>query len=116
MTFDDVGAIALALPDVEESTHYGTPAFKVKGKAFCRLREDGETLVLFDVPIVEREVMIEAEPDVYFLTDHYRDWPAVLVRLPAATPDHVRGYLLRSWRKRAPKALVKSFDVGPDAG
>jgi hypothetical protein len=109
--FDDVRTIALALPAVEEGTHYGTPSFKVNGKAFCRLWEDGETLVLFDVPIEEREVMIEAEPHIYFLTDHYRDWPAVLVRLPAATPEHVRGYLERAWRKRAPKRLLKAHGL-----
>jgi hypothetical protein len=108
MTFEEVRAIALALPGVEEGTHYGTPAFKVKGKAFTRLREDGETLVLFDVPVEEREVMIEAEPEVYFFTDHYRNWPAVLARLSAARPAHVRGYLERAWRKRAPKALLRS--------
>lgn len=108
MTFDDVGEIAMALPGVEPGANYGTPAFKVAGKAFCRLREDGETLVLFDVPIDEREVMCEAEPEVYFFTDHYRNWPAVLARLSAAKPDHVRGYLERSWRKRAPKKLLKA--------
>jgi hypothetical protein len=109
VTFDDVRTIAMALPGVEESTHYGTPAFKVAGKAFCRLREDGETLVLFDVPHEEREVIIEADPDVYFFTDHYRDWPLVLARLPAAGVEHVRGYLERAWRKRAPKALLKGL-------
>jgi hypothetical protein len=111
MTFDDVRAIAMALPGVEEGTHYGTPSFKVKGKAFCRLREDGQSLVLFDVPIEEREVMIEAEPEIYYFTDHYRNWPAVLARLPAATPDHVRGYLERAWRKRAPRSLLKTHGL-----
>ena len=59
--------------------------------------------MLIDVPFEEREVMCEAEPEVYFFTDHYRDWPAVLARLPAAAPEHVHGYLERAWRKRAPK-------------
>lgn len=112
MTFEDVRKIAMALPAVEEGAHYGTPSFKVAGKAICRLREDGETLVLFDVPIEEREVMIEAEPEVYFFTDHYRNWPAVLARLPAATPDHVRGYLERAWRTRAPRKLLKAAGLG----
>ena len=108
MTFDEVRAICLALPAVEEGACYGTPAFKVAGKAFCRLREDGETLVLFNVPIEEREVICQADPEVYFFTDHYRDWPAVLARLPAAGPEHVKGYLERSWRKRAPKRVLKA--------
>jgi hypothetical protein len=109
MTFDEVRTICMALPGVEESTYYGTPAFKVHGKAFCRLKEDGTTLVLFDVPTEEREVICEADPDIYFFTDHYRDWPAVLARLPACGPEHVKGYLERSWRKRAPKALLRGL-------
>lgn len=108
MTFDEVRAICMAMPEVEEGAYYGTPAFKVAGKAFCRLKEDGETLVLFDVPIEEREVICEADPEVYYFTDHYRDWPAVLARLSAATPEHVRGYLERSWTKRASKKVLKA--------
>ena len=107
MTFDEVREMATALPGVEEGTSYGTPAFKVGGKLIARLREDGETLVLFDVPQDEREVMVEAEPEVYFFTDHYRDWPLVLARLPAASADHMRGYIERAWRQRAPKRLLK---------
>ena len=108
MTFDDVGKIALALPGVEAGTCYGMPAFRVGGKLLCCLRQDLEALVLIDVPVEEREVMCEAEPEVYFFTDHYRDWPAVLARLSAAEPDHVQGYLLRSWKKRAPKKVLKA--------
>lgn len=108
MTFDDVDAICRAMAEVTLDTYYGTPAHKVAGKAINRLWEDGKTLVLFDVPIDEREAMIEADPEVYFFTDHYRDYPAVLVRLPKARPEHVQGYLQRSWRKRAPKKLLKA--------
>jgi hypothetical protein len=111
MTFEDVGKLALALPGVEAATCYGMPAFRVGGKLLCCLRQDLDALVLIDTPVEEREVMCEAEPEVYFFTDHYRDWPAVLVRLAAATDDHVRGYLDRSWRKRAPKKLLKSLGV-----
>ncbi len=112
MTFDEVGKLALALPGVEEGTYYGTPAFKVGGKTIVRLREDGETIVLFEVPVEEREVMCEADPDVYFWTDHYGPWPLVLVRLAAAQPEHVQGYLERAWRVRAPKKLQSSSRLG----
>src|SRR5687767_1622176 len=111
MTFDDVCAIALAWPGVERSTSYGTPALKVKGKLLTRLREDGETLVVLGVGFDERELLIEAEPEVFHLTPHYRDWPIVLVRLPKANANAVEAFLLRRWREVAPKRLVKEFDA-----
>jgi hypothetical protein len=110
MTFDDVGKIALALPGVEAGTYYGTAAYKVAGKTIVRLREDGETIVLFGVPPEEREVICDAEPEVYFFTDHYRDWPLVLVRLSAAGPEHVRPFLERAWRAKAPRKLQKAIE------
>jgi hypothetical protein len=78
-SFETVRAFALALPGVEEGTSYGTPAFKVRGKLFARLHQDGETLVLRVEPEV-RKAMMAAKPDHFFLTDHYRDYPWVLAR------------------------------------
>jgi hypothetical protein len=111
MTFDHVCTIALAWPGVERSTSYGTPALKVKGKLLTRLREDGETLVVIGVGFDEREMLMEAEPEVFHITPHYRDWPMVLMRLPKADPGAVEALLLRRWRAVAPKRLVKDFDA-----
>jgi hypothetical protein len=82
MTYDDVRAIALELPDVEEGTSYGTAALKVRGKLFVRLKEDGETIVLRSDPI-ERDYLMRGNPRVFYITEHYRDYPWVLVRLAA---------------------------------
>ncbi|WP_343712769.1 MmcQ/YjbR family DNA-binding protein [Inquilinus sp.] len=111
MTFDDVCAIAMTWPGVERGTSYGTPALKVKGKMLARLREDGETLVMPGVGPDEREMLIEAEPEVFHVTPHYRDWPTVLMRLPKADPRAVEALLLRRWREVAPKRLVQAFDA-----
>jgi hypothetical protein len=111
MTYDDVCAIALAWPGVERGTSYGTPALKVNGKLLTRLREDGETLVVLGVGLDEREMLIEAEPEVFHFTAHYRDWPIVLMRLPKSDPRAVEALLLRRWREVAPKRLVKEFDA-----
>ncbi|HEY9345872.1 MAG TPA: MmcQ/YjbR family DNA-binding protein [Inquilinus sp.] len=112
MTFEDVCALASAWPGVERSTSYGTPALKVKGKLLTRLREDGETLVVLGVGFDEREMLIEAEPEVFHVTPHYQDWPIVLMRLPKANTDAVEALLLlRRWREVAPKRLVKEFDA-----
>ncbi|MGK9167102.1 hypothetical protein KXR53_12435 [Inquilinus limosus] len=111
MTFDEVCAIALAWPGVERSTSYGTPALKVKGKLLTRLREDGETLVVLGVSFDEREMLTEAEPEVFHVTPHYRDSPIVLMRLPRADPRAVEALLLRRWRAVAPKRLVREFEA-----
>ena len=115
MTFDDVRRLALALPQVTEATCYGAPAFRVGGKLLAcqpanpRLREG--TLVLLDVEPDERELLVASDPEAFFFTDHYRDYPSVLVRLQAVTPERLRPYLERSWRLRAPKRLVRAADA-----
>jgi hypothetical protein len=108
MTFDDVRALAHAWPGVEDSTSYGTPALKVKGKGLTRLKEDGDSLVL-QVGFDERETLMEAEPDVFYITDHYRGWPYVLARLSRANPETLKALLLRRWKEVAPRKLVKAF-------
>ena len=92
MTFDDVRKIALQFDHVEESTSYGTPAFKLRGKLVARLREDGDTLVV-GMDRDQREELLAADPDTYYLTDHYRNYPWILVRLPVVHPDAMRDLL-----------------------
>lgn len=105
MTYDDVRAIALAWPGVEEGTSYGTPALKVKGKLLVRLKEDGDSLVMKGVDTDERAMLMETEPDVFYITEHYRGWPIVLIRLSNTDADTVEPFLMRQWRAIAPKKL-----------
>jgi hypothetical protein len=109
LTFDDVRQIALALPGVEDSTSYGTPAFKVGKKFLARLREDGETLVL-KIGFDEREMLMEVEPEVFYITEHYRGYPSVLVRLAKVHAPTLKRLLEQAWREAAPKRLLRSFD------
>ncbi len=110
MTFEEVRAIALALPGVEDATSYGTPALKVRGKLLARLKEDGETLVV-KVGFDEREMLMEAAPAAFFITDHYRAHPWMLVRLASVEPGTLRRLLVQAWREVAPKMLVQAFDA-----
>jgi hypothetical protein len=97
VTFEDVRRIALTLEKVTEGTSYGTPAFKTGGKLIARLREDGESLVV-GTTFEEREEMMAAEPETYYITDHYLNYPGVLVRLSRVHPDALRDLLGRAWR------------------
>lgn len=101
LTFKDVTALASTLPGVEVSTSYGTPSLKVRGKLFARLKEDGETLVL-RAPEVVRTHLIQSDPDVVFVTDHYRDHPWVLVRLSAIRAAQLQPLLADAWRDVSP--------------
>src|SRR6266700_3141198 len=105
VTFDTVREIAQSLPGAEESTSYGTPAFKVKGKLFARQHQDGESLVV-GVDFEEREEMMSAAPDKFYITDHYLKYPWMLVRLSKVRPAELRDLLIGSWRRAAPKDLA----------
>jgi len=106
--FETVCRLARTLPGVEESTSYGTPAFKVRGKLFARFHQDGESLVV-SVDFDEREEMMSADPEKFYITDHYRNYPWILVRLSKVRPDELRDLLLGSWRRAAPKQMVSSL-------
>jgi hypothetical protein len=110
MTYDEVRRMVLAWPGVEDGTSYGVPSLKIKGKFFTRLKEDGDSLVIKNVDPDERDMLIEAAPDIFYVTDHYKGWPTVLMRLSKAHPDQVKALLLRSWKASAPKRLVKEFE------
>jgi hypothetical protein len=112
MTWDEVRQIALSLPGVEESTSYGTPAFKVAGKFLTRLRPEDDSLVLVDVPFDERDMLMEADPETFHITPHYQAYPSVLARLSRVHPDSLANFLERRWRNVAPRRLVKAFDAG----
>jgi hypothetical protein len=93
------------LPGVEESTSYGTPALKVKGRLLARLKEDGESLVV-RIGLVEREALMDSAPEVFYITDHYLNYPAVLVRLSKVRKTVLAAVLEESWRQVAPKQLL----------
>jgi hypothetical protein len=108
VTFEQVRKIALSLENVEESTSYGTPAFKAGGKLMARLREDGDSLVV-GTTFEERQEMLADDPETYYITEHYLKYPWILVRLSRVSPDALRDLLGRALRlasmknRRAPK-------------
>jgi len=102
LTYDTVRRIGLTLPNVEEGTSYGTPALKVKRKLFVRLHQDLDKIVLktsFD----RRDEMIATDPKTYFVTDHYRDYPWILVSLASVNPDVLPELLRIAYREATPE-------------
>jgi len=97
VTYDTVRKLGLNLPNVEESTSYGTPALKVKGKLFVRLHQDLDKIVVA-VPFDRRDEMMAADPETYFITDHYREYPWILVSLARVRPDALPDLLNLAYR------------------
>jgi hypothetical protein len=95
-TWEDVRRIASALPDVEDTTTYGQPCFKINGRPFVNTgRVEGA--IVTRAPDDERDLLIAARPDAYFVTPHYLGWEAVLVRLDAVDEDELAGRLEDSY-------------------
>ena len=111
MTFDDVRAFAFKLPGVTDGTAYGHPCLKAHGKFLTRVWDDGDTLVCPGVSSDEHEMLIEAEPKTFFVTDHYKGYPYILIRLSRVDAGTVQRLLERRWRATAPKKLLKTYDA-----
>jgi hypothetical protein len=120
-TFDDVRRVGLELPEVTESTWYGTPGLKVRSKGFCRTwseREhdrdgvsDTEVLVVM-CDVDEKPHLIEAGEGVLFSTPHYDGHGAMLIRLVDVDLGDLADYLEDSYRLKAPKTLIRKLDDG----
>jgi hypothetical protein len=118
-TFDDVRRLTADLPEVTESTSFGTPALAVRGKSFCRLwsaREhardgvhDTEVLVVF-CDLEEKPALIESSGGMLFSTPHYDGYGAMLVRLDDVDLDDLADVLEDSYRLKAPASLLKALD------
>ncbi|BCW88872.1 hypothetical protein sos41_20160 [Alphaproteobacteria bacterium SO-S41] len=114
VSWKDVVALTKTLPGVVEGTSYGTPALRVAKTFMTRLRTEDDSIVI-KLPIDERDMRIEAAPEIYFITDHYKAWPAVLVRLAKVSKSELKAVLERAWRDAAPKKLLQAFDGAPPA-
>lgn len=105
ISWRDVCKMARRLPGVEEGTSYGTPALHVCKRFLARLKEDGETVAI-KIDVADRDVLLELDPAAFYLTDHYRPYPAMLVRLKQVPASLFEEVLERAWRRQAPKKLA----------
>jgi hypothetical protein len=95
------------LPGATEGICFGTPAFYVQKKLLARMWENGMVLV---VHTDEREKWMHSDPETFFITDHYRNYPSMLIHLDKVQPDDLKILLTDAWLKRASKTLVKEYN------
>lgn len=108
LTWDDVRRIMRAFPGTQEATSYGTPSFKVAKKFLTRLKEDGVSVVM-PVSMDEREVLTEADPKTFFVTDHYRSYPLMLVNLETVSEAQLVRLYEQAWRAVVPKKFLDAY-------
>ena len=96
----------MTLPGAAEGISHGTPAFYVNKKLLARLSENGEVLV---VRTDEREKWIQADPETFFITDHYRNYPTMLISLDRVQPDDLMQLLTDAWLGRASKTQLNEY-------
>lgn len=111
LTFDDVGEIACAFPEVVEGTSYGTRAWKAGKKFMMRAKEKMDDVLVIGVDSLdEQDMLMEQAPDIYFITDHYKGWPMVLVRLNKIGKRELAKLIERAWRRAATKKMLAAHD------
>ena len=100
-------SLLLGLEHVAPGTSYGLPSFMLHDRFFARFRDDDTVLVLQLGSIDDRDVLMKLDPEAFFFTDHYKNYPAVLIRLAEITPARLTETLQVAWEdisaQRAPK-------------
>jgi hypothetical protein len=108
-------ALSLDLPGVEEATSWGEPCLKAHKKLWVWWSPH-EDAPVFKVPFEEREVLLDCEPDTFFVTPHYKAHRLILVRPEKLDPEWAKANLLRVWRAQAPKRFLKAYDAQASEG
>jgi len=114
---DALRRLALALPEAVDDSEGDRTCFTVGGKGFAwsylarpkpkARRQPQPGMIAVRCSMERKELLIEAAPEAFFDDDHYRGYPAVLVRLDQVEEDELAGLLLEAWRLRAPKRLLQ---------
>src|SRR3954467_2883123 len=122
-TWDDIGRLALSLPETKEGTSHGNRAWKVKDKGFVwerPLRKSDVDALGADAPdgpilgarvehVGAKEALLQDAPGVFFTTPHFDGYPAILIRLDAIGLDDLEEVVVEAWLARAPKRLVDGY-------
>lgn len=98
----------MRLPGVSKATFMNRPSLRHRGKLIIGSK-DGETLVMH-CPLEIKEVLIEAEAETYYQTDHYKGYPAVLMRPEKLDKEILRTRIEAAWRMNATKAQITEFE------
>ena len=121
MTMEDAARLALALPEVSEGTRFGYRTWFVAGQGFAWERPlskadikrlggaavpEGPLLAVRVANLEEKEVLMMDPPQAFFDIEHFRGYPAVLIRLQLVDEDLLKAALVEAWHACAPPSLA----------
>lgn len=109
-TWEDVVAIAEEYPEVEESTSWGTPSLKLKGRFFARLRTEAEGGLAIMCDASEKAALLASGGDVYYTTPHYEGYAMILVDLEKVDRERLAELVEDAWFMKAPVRVRKAFE------
>jgi hypothetical protein len=127
LTIDDAARLALALPEVTETTRFGSRTWNVAGKAFAWERPfsqadlkrfgdqtppDGPIMAIRTEDLAEKEALLAAHPDCFFTIPHFDGYAAILIRLPEVSAPVLKEAITDGWLARAPAKLARQFVNG----
>jgi hypothetical protein len=127
-SWEDVAAVALALPEVAEEPSYGERAWKVRKKTFAWERPlrkgeiealggfepegaapSGEILAVRVADEEAKQALVSSEPEIYFTTSHFDGYPAVLIRLERIGRVELEELVIEAWLAKAPKRVAAAY-------
>jgi len=108
-----VVATGLALPGVEQGSRYGRPALLFRGRMLAATTAPDPASFVLHVTLPDKEVLIDTDPATFWETDHYRGWPAVLVRYGTTATGRIATLLARAWWDRATIAQRRGYGERP---
>jgi hypothetical protein len=115
--------IMLSIPGVEERPYFNKPSIFIHDRFLTKVHDKEEAVTLQVGSMEMRDMMLEAEPKLFYITDHYRSFPYVLARLSALTPKILKEMLvgraaqlaamppIKRAKKKAAKKTLKKKDV-----
>lgn len=77
----------------------------------ARHHEDGDTLVL-KTDFETRDFLLAVNPLTYYITDHYKNYPYVLVRLSHVDLEELKGHIVTTWKSMATKKMIQESQLG----
>jgi hypothetical protein len=108
--FNEIRDIVLSFPGVEEYLAFGRPTWRLNGRLLaCITKIDPDTLCVKVLDQLERDFLLNTQPDIYYLTPQYANFEALLVRIPNVEADDLRGLIEQVWLAYAPKRLLRAY-------
>ncbi len=104
MNASDFRRIALSLPGAEESSHMGSPDFRVGGRIFATLASQNQGFGNLMLTPEQQADFVAEQPDLFLpVSGGWGRMGATHIRLALASEDLLTGALQAAWKIRGEK-------------